>query len=126
MPLEPQAAVGQHDDWAVKLDACAAACFDDYHAVYDLHDVLFRHVDPVGGEHHIDTALSPIVSIIEGVRRDGTAAGAFDVDDPAITATLCYSAIHGAFDASCHGNPRPDPDRYLRATQQLLRRAAGL
>jgi hypothetical protein len=53
-------------------------------------------------------------------------AGAFRVEDPDLTAVLLYSAVHGAYDASCHGQRRPDERQLVAATQLLFRRAAGL
>lgn len=122
-------AAASKGDWVAKLDALVTACFTNYASQYDLHDVLFHH--PGASSTHSDgddhePSPSRITDVIGDVLSDGVAAGAYQVDDVELTAILVYSAIHGAFEAHCHGPRRPAKARFVRATQQLVRRAAGI
>jgi AcrR family transcriptional regulator len=120
-----QAAVDAEEDWTGKLDALVEACFTNYAAEYDVHDVLFHH--PGAYDEHGDAPSPPaIVAVVRGLLADGVAAGAFSVDDVELTAVFVFSALHGAFEASCHGPDRPAEARVVRTAQQLVRRAAGV
>jgi TetR/AcrR family transcriptional repressor of nem operon len=130
------AAVAEADTWADKLDACVRACFEDYRAQYDLHDVLFHHVSEADRHHHdqdhdhddhdLEAARSGLVGVFRDLLVAGIEAGAFQVDHPHLTAVLLYSAMHGAYDASCHGPQRPDERELVAVAQQLFRRAVAL
>jgi AcrR family transcriptional regulator len=108
------AAIAPIPDWPAKLDACVQAIFDSYSDRHELHEVLFQHAGHVSASHRETHALTP--HVIRDLLADGTAAGAFDVEDPEATAILCLASTHGL-----------DPDaRLLRAAQSLFRRAAGV
>jgi AcrR family transcriptional regulator len=123
-----EAAAGNADTWAAKLDACVLACYDDYRATYELHDVLFHHGGMAGRRMHDEG--EPSGARLVGALRDLLAAGAeadaYDVTDPDLMAVLLFSTVHGAYDASCHGSLRPDEGALVAATQQLFRRAVGV
>jgi TetR/AcrR family transcriptional regulator, transcriptional repressor for nem operon len=110
--------------WPGKLDAAVRACFDHYRAVEALHDVLFHHTGGPGDDAVGDPAANHLVGAIRQLLADGTEAGAYQVDDPELTAVLLYSAVHLAFDAACHRPDGIDHDRLLAATQTLFRRTA--
>jgi hypothetical protein len=61
-----------------------------------------------------------IREILEG----GVEAGAFALEDPEVTATLLFVAMH-AFDPHFHGPEPWDDERLVRVTQQLFRPASG-
>jgi TetR/AcrR family transcriptional regulator, transcriptional repressor for nem operon len=110
-------------DWPAKLDACVTAIFDSYQERDDLHEVLFHHDGHVSASHQATHAL--VLNAISDLFASGTAAGAFDVEDPEATAVLCWASTH-AFDPGSHARPAPAHDRLIRAAQQLFRRAAGI
>jgi AcrR family transcriptional regulator len=117
-----RAAADAIEDWPGKLDACVEVIFDSYTERHDLHDVLFRHGGQASG-HHAGHGLALLA--IRDILADGTAAGAFDVEDPAATAVLCWASRHG-FDPGSQDQPPPADDaRLIRAAKQLFRRAAG-
>jgi TetR/AcrR family transcriptional repressor of nem operon len=120
------AAVAGTDDWGDKLDACVRACFEDYGTQYDLHDVLFHHIPEADRRDDLEPSRSELVDVIRDLLLAGAEAGAYQVDDPDLTAVLLYSAMHGGYDASCHGPQRPDEADLVVVTQQLFRRAVGL
>ena len=137
--------------WADRLDACVRAGFECYRELHDLHEILFHHAralspesgkprsgksgsvvsgsgkpaEPGSGADQLDPAPAPVARVISELLAAGTAAGAFDVPDPESTAVLCYASMH-AFDHDFRGRPGPDDARFIRAAQQLFRRAAGL
>jgi AcrR family transcriptional regulator len=123
-----ETAIGDADSWAAKLDACVLACFDDYRATYELHDVLFHHGGLAGRTMHDDGDPSParLIGAIRDLLAAGVEAGAYDVDAPDVTAVLLFSAAHGGYEACCHGPGRPDETTLVAATQRLFRRAVGL
>jgi len=117
-----RAATGQVADWPAKLDACVTVIFDSYQEPDDLHEVLFRRGGHVSAGHRATHGL--VLNAISDLFASGKAAGAFDVEDPAATAVLCWASTHG-FDPGFHGQAAPADDRLVRAAQQLFRRAAG-
>lgn len=111
------AAIEPVEDWPGKLDACVQAIFDSHAERDDLHDVLFHHSGHVSASHRPTHELT--LRAVCDLLADGTAAGAFDVEDPESTAALCWASTHG-FDH------RPADARLVRAAKQLFRRAAGV
>jgi TetR/AcrR family transcriptional regulator, transcriptional repressor for nem operon len=118
-----RAAANSAEDWGARLDACAEAVSASYRERHDLHEALFRHGGHVSAAHHATHAL--VLEALTDLLASGTAAGAFDVDDPDATAVLIWASTHG-FDPQFHGHPTPADDRLIRAAQQLFRRTAGL
>jgi hypothetical protein len=109
--------------WPAKLDACVQAIFDSYTEHHDLHEVLFHHGGHVSASHRPSHVLP--LNAIRDILAGGTAAGVFDVGDPAATAVLCWASTHG-FDPGFYDQPPPADDaRLIRAARQLFRRAAG-
>jgi AcrR family transcriptional regulator len=118
-----RAATALAGDWPGKLDACVRAMHDSYQETHDLHEVLFHHSGHVSASHRASHVL--VLQAISDLLADGTAAGAFDVEDPEATAALCWASTHG-FDPSFHSQPGPADARLTRAARQLFRRAAGV
>jgi TetR/AcrR family transcriptional regulator, transcriptional repressor for nem operon len=122
-------AAAASQDWAAKLDACVQASFECYRDLHDLHEVLFHHpghtVNPGSGKDGREPAHALLTQVIADLLTAGTAAGAFDVEDPQTTAILCYASMH-AFDEGFSGRGGPDDARLIRAARQLFRRAAGV
>jgi TetR/AcrR family transcriptional regulator, transcriptional repressor for nem operon len=125
-------AVAAEPDWAAKLDACVQASFDFSRDMHDLHEVLFHHVAHAA-DHREGEGHGLVLETIARILAEGTAAGAFDIEDPRNTAVLYYASMH-AFDPDFHGgheankaDPNNKADRAIvRAAQVLFRRAAGV
>jgi TetR/AcrR family transcriptional regulator, transcriptional repressor for nem operon len=118
-----RAAAEPVEDWPAKLDACVKAIFDSYQERHDLHEVLFQHGGHVSASHRATHALT--LDAVRDLLASGTAAGAFDVEDPEATAVLCWASTHG-FDPGFDSGPAPADTRLIRAAKQLFRRAAGI
>lgn len=119
-----RAAVAQVPDWPGKLDACVQACFDQFQAEKDLHDVLFRHPERATADLSREPAHNVLVEAIRALLTDGAAAGAFDIADPEPLAYLLYATMH-AFDPAFRGSTRTPDDQLVHAARQLFRRAVG-
>jgi len=119
-----RAAVARVPEWPGKLDACVQACFDQFQAEKDLHDVLFRHPAGVTGHPGHEPAHNALVEAIRELLAGGAAAGAFDVAHPEVAAYLLYAAMH-AFDPAFRGISQTPDEQLVSATQQLFRRAVG-
>src|SRR6266540_640403 len=89
------------DDWAERLDAWVLAVFDDFPAGRALHEVIYHYPVEVdrttapqtfeGGPAGPDSPERPrneLVANLASLMSDGIAAGAYDVDDPTVTAAL--------------------------------------
>jgi TetR/AcrR family transcriptional regulator, transcriptional repressor for nem operon len=109
-------------DWPSKLDACVQVIFNSYTERHELHEVLFQHGGHVSAGHRETHALT--LHVIRDLFADGAAAGSFNVEDPEMTAILCWASTHG-FDPDM-GDPVPADARLLRAARSLFRRAAGV
>jgi len=116
-----RAAAAREGAWPRKLDACVQAGFAYYRELHDLHEVLFRHAP----HEHAQDGLGEVAQAICDVLTAGKAAGAFDVEDPELTAVLCYASMH-AFDPDFRGGVQCPEAALVRAAQQLFRRAAGI
>lgn len=111
-------------DWRDKLDALVNAFYVGYLREVELHDVLYYYA-PVARRERTPSKTAP-VDVIRAVLAEGTAAGAFRIDDVELTALLVYHAIHGAFEASWQQGRRQSRAAIVGAAQQLVRRAAGV
>jgi TetR/AcrR family transcriptional regulator, transcriptional repressor for nem operon len=120
-----RAAADAEPDWAAKLDACVQASFEYYRDLHALHVVLFHHAPHAGVPHEHETEPSPVAVAIRDVLVAGVAAGAYDIEDPEVTAVLCYASMH-AFDPGFGSGPGLTDARLVRAAQQLFRHAAGI
>lgn len=90
------------DDWPGRLRRWMELSLRGYLAHADLHDALFAHE---GGDaedsthgHHADPASNGHAAALAEIIEDGTTAGAFVLDDPALAAVLLYNAMHGTAD----------------------------
>jgi TetR/AcrR family transcriptional repressor of nem operon len=127
------AAARAEPDWAGKLDACVCAAFECYRELHDQHEVLFHHAGHgERGRHHADDpahghghSQAPLIETLRELLQAGVAAGTYNIEDPATTAVIFYAIMH-AFDHDMYGGNPPADAQLIRATQQLLRRAAGI
>jgi len=114
-------AAAMEEAWPAKLDACVQASFGYYRDLHDLHEVLYHHVP----HEHVHEGPGLAAQAICDILAAGQAAGAFDIEDPELTAMLCYASMHAFAPDSHPGGERPE-GRLVRAVQQLFRRAAGI
>ncbi|HEY1627502.1 MAG TPA: TetR/AcrR family transcriptional regulator [Streptosporangiaceae bacterium] len=125
------AAAATEPEWDAKLDACVQVSSDYYRDMHDLHEVLFHHA-PHPASHDGEAGHGPVVEAIERILAGGTAAGAFDVEDPQATALLFFASLHAldpGFHGAHHANPaspaEPGDLAMLRAAKALFRRTAA-
>jgi AcrR family transcriptional regulator len=97
------------------LESAASAYLTDARS----HDVALYHGDAGEGEAEWP---EEIVAALARFIVAGTAAGAFAVDDPELTAVLIFHAVHGMFHRALHRSKAPDRQRLLAAAWQLVSR----
>jgi AcrR family transcriptional regulator len=113
--------------WDAQLDSWVQAALADYPDDHALHDVLFHHpvlADRSGPGEPEETR--DLVESLTDLIEHGVAAGAYDTDDPALTAMLLCSALHRAFDRVWHRDQVLDLDRLGAGMRTLFRRALAL
>ena len=93
------------DDWRGRLRAWVAAGVDGYLDHRALHDLVFHEFrpEPRHAAHKNSTAdqLSDFLSA-------GSAAGAWTLGDPRLTAMMLFHALHGALEEGCARSPNAD------------------
>ena len=106
-----------------RLLAWVQAGVDGYLDHRALHDVVFHQFRPhdSGAKHE-----NPMVVQLADLLGQGTRAGAWSVEAPALTALMLFHALHGALDEAI-GTATPVSRKGLaHALQAFFRRAVGL
>jgi AcrR family transcriptional regulator len=93
------------DDWRGRLRAWVVAGVDGYLDHRALHDLVFHQFrpEPRHAAHKNSTAdqLSDFLTA-------GSAAGAWALEDPRLTAMMLFHALHGALDEGCARSSNAD------------------
>jgi AcrR family transcriptional regulator len=117
------------EDWPARLDRWVAGFIRSYLDNAELHDILFQVADLPPA---VNTGLPPTptgnkpAEMLTALLEDGVAAGYIAGaagEDPAVTATLLYSALHGAVHQALHYARGRDTERLIGVAQRLFRRA---
>ncbi len=118
------AAVSQRakEDWRGKLEAWATASIDGYLDALPLHDVVFHEFHPHSREDHSDNAL---VAHLGALLEDGTAAGAWRVEDSSFTAVFLFHGFHGIVDDALATEKRVNRGRLARKLVSVFLRVAS-
>lgn len=115
------------EDWGARLDAWIRAMFVDYPTADAMHDLLYHQLVDIKRpppEPQDEQQRYDIVGSLRQLIVDGIAAGAFQVDDPELTAAQLFGALHSAFETwYCK---EINIERFVAAAQQLFRRAVDL
>ncbi|MBW8754411.1 MAG: TetR/AcrR family transcriptional regulator [Sphingomonadales bacterium] len=82
-------------DWDARLAAWSHATVGEYLATYALHDAIFH--DPDVCQRCVISEEAFVVSLA-ALLRQGTAAGAWSVEDPLTTAAFMFHGLHGLLD----------------------------
>lgn len=121
--IAARVAAERTDDWSERLCAWVEGSVTFYLDQVALHDALFhaRELHPrrrsSRGENRVVTALAELLT-------EGAAAGAWSIDDPAMTAVLLFNALHGAVDHAIARREEGRRARLVRAVQAHFLRAA--
>ena len=118
-----QPATKSQGDWFGILQRRLDTTADAFWAQGQRHEVLF-HGD---AEHHGGGGeaqwAEEIVGALTELIRAGSAAGAFAVVDPELTAVALFHAVYGLFHHGLHGAEGPERERLLAAAWDLVWRA---
>jgi AcrR family transcriptional regulator len=82
-------------DWNGRLAAWTDATVDEYLATYALHDAIFHDPDIC---RRCVISEEAFVASLASLLADGTAAGAWSLDEPLATASFMFHGMHGLLD----------------------------
>lgn len=119
------AVAGAGDDWGARVDAIVAAGLADDRDGRTLHDVLFVDRPPEPDEE-LGHGVDALADVFRNLIDEGVAAGAFEVDDPGLTAMLLFNTLHGVYNPIWSGSAVPDDAALVAAARTIFRRALGL
>ena len=110
------------DDWSGRLRAWVEAGIRAYLDRQAVHDLVFHEFRPEGrGPTHENLAIAHLT----GLLAEGTRAGAWALEDPALTATMLFHALHGLLDEGATRGARVDRARLARVANAHFRRVVG-
>ena len=111
------------EDWPGKLMAWARSGVTGYFELKPLHDVVYVESHPPGiGGLFNNRVIDHLVELLEA----GSAAGAWMVDDPRITAIFLFNGVHSATDAAFATEKRVNRSRLTERLERLCLRTVGL
>ncbi|MCC5859252.1 MAG: TetR/AcrR family transcriptional regulator [Ectothiorhodospiraceae bacterium] len=113
-------------NWLGRMDRWIEGVVSLYLDTIELHDLLFHSID-----HHPERRESEgdglIVRDLAARLSEGTRAGAWQVDDPEMTAVLIYHAFHGALDhAALTKGPKPSRKTLIEQLRAFFRRVVAI
>lgn len=82
------------EDWTGRLRAWVSTGFNGYLDSVALHDVVFHGLPHDRQAHQDNCAIDQLTELLEG----GVAARAWVTNDPRMTATIFFNALHAAVD----------------------------
>lgn len=82
------------EDWTGRLRAWVATGFNGYLDQVALHDVVFHGLPHDRQAHQDNCAIDQLTELLEG----GVAARVWVANDPRMTATIFFNALHAAVD----------------------------
>lgn len=121
--LEAAVAKVAGDEWPVQLDAWVAAAVGYYLDAFALHDLVFHEFR--GSRRHARTE-NPVTANLADLIAGGVKAGCWAVRSPQQSASMLFSAIHGAVDEEIISTARPGRKGLIAEVQVFCRRAIGL
>jgi AcrR family transcriptional regulator len=110
-------------DWPGKLTAWATASIDGYLDALALHDIVFHEFQPHSREKHSDNIL---ITHLGAILDNGTAAGAWRVEDSRFTAVFLFHGFHGIVDDALVKEKRPNRGRLAKKLANIFFQTAGL
>ena len=123
--IESHVAHAAQDDWMGKLAAWVGGSIAFYLDRVALHDALF-HAPDLHPKRRQAKSDNKVVAALAGLLDDGTRAGAWRIDAPAMTAVLLFNALHGAVDHAIAHGTEGARDALIRAVRRFFRRAVGV
>jgi AcrR family transcriptional regulator len=109
------------EDWRGRLEAWVETAVGDQLDRIALHDVAF-HEAHIGDHYHGD---SPVVEQLAELLARGSAADAWSVANPRLTAVMLFHAMHGAVDESVMAASAVDRRGLTDALRRFFSLAVG-
>lgn len=110
-------------DWPGKLAAWATAAIDGYFDALALHDIVFHEFHLHSREKHSDNRL---ITHLSTLLDEGTAAGAWRVEDSRFAAVLLFHGFHGIVDDALVKEKRVNRGRLAKKLASVFSQVAGL
>lgn len=110
------------DDWRGRLRTWVSTAVSAYLDQVALHDIVFHEFRP---NERAQMGDNPVVDHLAALLRAGSAAGAWDVADPKLTAVMLAHALHGASDAALAADREGTRKNLTRALETFFLRAVG-
>ncbi|WUI02907.1 TetR/AcrR family transcriptional regulator [Spirillospora sp. NBC_00431] len=118
------AARARPGDQVARVEAWVIAGLEDYVRDHRLHDVVFRHREPLRDDpEQPREPAGPSIDSLTRLLTEGVESGAFTVPDPDVTAVVLFQALHGAADHLIHAG---DADLHERVVQEIRRLCRAL
>jgi len=106
------------DDAIARLHAWCNSCVAAYLDSMAAHDALYHdHHSPTRGNQDRDAVLDQVLALL----NEGVALGAWQLDNPRLTAMLMYHGMHGAVDNLVVNEDLRSTDLGAQLAQQFLR-----
>ena len=116
----PRPPAGDRAGWADFTERLVLMGIEFHASHVDMHEVLMRDVH-CHGQRPLHRLPDPVRAVLVDILEAGRAAGAYDVDDPEMTAQLLHDVVHAAGEQTCQ---RPDVrERITAATTAMVKRA---
>jgi len=124
--VAPQPGPDGQPDWPSVARERLTAAADAFFVNSQRHEVLFHDERIEGpGADRVDWSEATVRALADLVQR-GTAAGAFRVGDPELTAVALFHGLYGLFHYGLHCSASPDRERALRVAWEFVSRTLGI
>lgn len=90
-----EAMAKEYASWPSRIDAWVAVCLDAYLDTMPVHDLVFHQHRPANRAMKAD---NPVITRLMALLEKGAEDGAWEIDDPRLTAVMLFDALHGAVD----------------------------
>jgi AcrR family transcriptional regulator len=121
--ISARVAAERPDDWGARLGAWVEGSVTFYLDQVALHDALF-HARDLHPRRRNSRSENRVVTALAELLAEGTGAGAWSIDDPAMAAVLLFNALHGAVDHAIARREDGRRARLIRAVQAHFLRVA--
>lgn len=124
--LEQCTADAPAGDWNARVDALVSGLFEFSLSNVSTHMVLFHSDNGVGQNGEVDHSVdSPFLNWLTAFIAEGVNADGFAVSDPAMCASVLFSAFHGTLEREGRAADF-DQAQVFRAVLEVVKRALGL
>jgi AcrR family transcriptional regulator len=122
--VEARIARERAGDWSARLRAWVEGSIDFYLDEAALHDAIF-HARDFHPRRRTVRSDNGVVDVLAALLTEARNAGAWTIEDPAMTAVLLFEALHGAVDHAIARQIDGKRDRLVKLVQEFALRAVA-